>query len=83
MLFLSDDDVASVLSMAEAIDAVEKAFGEYAQGSAKMPQRSTIMLDRHGGSVSLMPSYLEDSDALATKIISIYPSRSRAWFHYT
>ena len=73
MLFLSDDDVASVLSMAEAIDAVEKAFGEYAQGSVKMPQRSTIMLDRHGGSVSLMPSYLEDSDALATKIISIYP----------
>ncbi len=73
MLFLSDDDVASVLSMAEAIDAVEKAFGEYAQGSAKMPQRSTIMLDRHGGSVSLMPSYLEGSDALATKIISIYP----------
>ena len=73
MLFLSDDDVASVLSMAEAIDAVEKAFGEYAQGSVKMPQRSTIMLDRHGGSVSLMPSYLEGSDALATKIISIYP----------
>jgi alanine dehydrogenase len=73
LLFLSDDDVASVLSMAEAIDAVEKAFGEYARGSFKMPQRSTIMLDRHGGSVSLMPSYLEDAGALATKIISIYP----------
>jgi ornithine cyclodeaminase/alanine dehydrogenase len=73
LLFLSDDDVASVLSMAEAIDAVEKAFGEYARGSFKMPQRSTIMLDRHGGSVSLMPSYLEDTGALATKIISIYP----------
>ena len=73
MLFLSDDDVARVLTMGEAIDAVEAAFGELAKGSVKMPPRSTIMLDRYGGSVSLMPSYLEETVALATKIISIYP----------
>lgn len=73
MLFLSDDDVASVLTMGEAIDAVEAAFGELAKGSVKMPPRSTIMLDRYEGSVSLMPSYLERTVALATKIISIYP----------
>jgi ornithine cyclodeaminase/alanine dehydrogenase len=73
MLFLSDDDVAAVLNMGEAIDAVEAAFGELARGSVKMPPRSTIMLERYGGSVSLMPSYLEGTVALATKIISIYP----------
>jgi len=59
--------------MREAIDAVEKAFGEYAKGAVLMPPRSTLMLDRFGGSVSLMPSYLEETGALATKIISIYP----------
>jgi len=72
-LFLSDDEIAEILTMREAIDAVEAAFGEYAKGSVTMPPRSTIMLDRYGGSVSLMPSYLEETDALATKIISIYP----------
>jgi alanine dehydrogenase len=73
MLFLSDDDIAGLLSMREAIDAVEKAFGEFAKGSVKMPPRSTIMLDKYDGSISFMPSYLEETNALATKIISIYP----------
>lgn len=72
-MLLSDADVARLLSMREAIDAVEKAFGEYAKGAVLMPPRSTLMLDRFGGSVSLMPSYLEETGALATKIISIYP----------
>jgi len=73
MLFLSDDDIAGLLSMREAIDAVEKAFGEFAKGSVKMPPRSTIMLNKYDGSISFMPSYLEETNALATKIISIYP----------
>jgi alanine dehydrogenase len=73
MLYLSDEEIAELLTMKEAIDAVEKAFGEYARGSAMMPPRSTIMLDKFNGSVSLMPSYLEAAGALATKIISIYP----------
>lgn len=72
-MFLSDDDIAGLLSMREAIDAVEKAFGEFAKGSVKMPPRSTIMLDKYDGSISFMPSYLEETNALATKIISIYP----------
>jgi alanine dehydrogenase len=73
MLLLSDSDIARLLSMREAIDVVEKVFGEFAEGSVRMPPRSTIMLDRYGGSVSFMPSYLEETNALATKIISIYP----------
>jgi ornithine cyclodeaminase/alanine dehydrogenase len=73
LLFLSDEDIAKILSMREAIDAVEAAFGEYAKGSVTMPPRSTIMLKKYEGSISLMPSYLEETNALATKIISIYP----------
>jgi len=73
MLLLSDADVERLLTMREAIDAVERAFGEYAKGSVLMPPRSTLRLSRFGGSVSLMPSYLEEAEALATKIISTYP----------
>jgi len=32
-----------------------------------------MMLDRFGGIVSLMPAYLEETGALVTKNISIYP----------
>jgi ornithine cyclodeaminase/alanine dehydrogenase len=77
MLYLTDEEIAEILTMKEAIDAVEKAFGEYARGSAVMPPRSTIMLDKYNGSVSLMPSYLEETKALATKIISIYPDNPK------
>ena len=62
-----------MISMRETIDAVEAAFGEFARGGVKMPQRSTIMLDEEAGSISFMPSYIPEARALATKIISIYP----------
>ena len=73
MLFLTDDDVRRLVTMKEAMATVEKAFGEYASGHALMPPRSTMMLERHRGSISLMPSYLEETGVAATKIISIYP----------
>lgn len=73
MLYLNNEEVAELLTMKEAIDAVEMAFGEFAKKSVKMPSRSTIMLDKYYGSISFMPSYLEESNALAMKIISIYP----------
>ena len=77
MLYLTNEDIAEILTMREAIDTVEKAFGEYARGKAMMPPRSTLMLEKYNGSVSLMPSYLEETNALATKIISIYPDNPK------
>jgi len=73
MLFLSDSDIAKLLTMEETIDAVEQAFKEYAKGNVVMPPRSTIMVPKYNGSISFMPSYLTGLDAQATKIISIYP----------
>ena len=59
--------------MKEVIDTVESAFGELAKGEVMMPQRSTVMLEKYNGSISWMPSYIPSMDALATKIVSIYP----------
>ena len=73
MLILSDGDIAKLLDMGEVIDTVEDAFREYAEGNVVMPTRSTIMVPKHNGSISFMPSYLTGLDAQATKIISIYP----------
>ena len=43
-LLLSQSDVASVMKMAGAIDAVEEAFRATARGEALMPSRSIWML---------------------------------------
>ena len=77
MLILSDQDVAGLLTMREAIDAVEGAFRQLRRGKVVMPTRSTIMLPKYNGSISFMPSYLEESGAEATKIISIYPDNPK------
>ncbi|MCX6649969.1 MAG: ornithine cyclodeaminase family protein [Candidatus Bathyarchaeota archaeon] len=77
MLVLSDQDIAKLLSMGEAIEAVEGAFAQLRRGKVVMPTRSTIMLPRYNGSISFMPSYLDESGAQATKIISIYPDNPK------
>ena len=77
MLVLSDQDIAKLLTMGEAIEAVEGAFAQLRRGSVVMPARSTIMLPRYNGSISFMPSYLDESKAQATKIISIYPDNPK------
>lgn len=77
MLVLSDQDIAKLLTMEEAIEAVEGAFAQLRRGKVVMPTRSTIMLPRYNGSISFMPSYLDESGAQATKIISIYPDNPR------
>jgi alanine dehydrogenase len=73
MLFLSDQDIEKHLTMKETIETVEQAFKEYAKGNVVLPTRSTIMIPKHNGSISFMPSYLTELEAQATKIISIYP----------
>jgi ornithine cyclodeaminase/alanine dehydrogenase len=77
MLFLSDDDIARILTMEETIETVEKAFREYAKGNVVLPTRSTLLIPKHNGSISLMPSYLTELEAQATKIISIYPDNKK------
>ncbi len=77
MLVLSDQDIAKLLTMEEAIEAVEGAFAQLRRGKVVMPTRSTIMLPKYNGSISFMPSYLEESGAQATKIISIYPDNPK------
>jgi alanine dehydrogenase len=77
MLVLSDQDIAKLLTMREAIEAVEGAFTQLRHGKVVMPTRSTIMLPKYNGSISFMPSYLMESGAQATKIISIYPDNPK------
>jgi alanine dehydrogenase len=73
-LLLSRDDVARLLTMNDAMGAVEDAFRQLAQGNVEMPQRTVIRVTPHGGTHLAMPAYIGgDMDALALKVVTVYP----------
>lgn len=57
-LILSAADVRSLLSMREAVRAVELAFADHASGNALMPPKVYLSLDAYGGDFRAMPSYV-------------------------
>ncbi|MBI4504155.1 MAG: ornithine cyclodeaminase family protein [Chloroflexi bacterium] len=70
---LSRDEVTRLLSMADAIRVVEQALIEFSAGEAVMPVRGTTAVPPHRGLLLTMPAYLSRSDALATKMVTVYP----------
>jgi len=70
ILFLSARDLATVLTMEDALEQVERAFRAFSSGEAVVPPRSRISLGE--GRVQLvMPCYLPPAE-LGTKIVSVY-----------
>lgn len=72
VLILTKMDLEKVLTMREVIEVVEDAFAQIAKGMVEMPLRTIIGIHKYKGFVFYMPAYLEGSDALAVKIVSLY-----------
>lgn len=72
-LILNREEVASVLTMKDTIEAVEQAFRDLAQGKAEMPVRPTIRVPDPPGVINVMPAYLATMGALGMKLVSGYP----------
>jgi len=77
MLLLTRKDLEKVLSMKDVIEAVEKAFLELYHEKAKVPLRTILEVEKHDGFLLYMPSYLESSEALAVKVVSLYPENPK------
>jgi len=72
VLILTKTDLEKILAMREVMEVVEGAFAQLAKGMVKMPLRTIIGVDEYKGFIFYMPAYLEGSDALAVKIVSLY-----------
>ena len=72
-LILNREEVASILTMKDTIEAVEQAFRDLAEGKAEMPLRSTIRVAQPPGVINVMPAYLGTMGALGMKLVSSYP----------
>lgn len=71
---LSAKDVKAAITMAEAIEAVAKAFAQLSIGKASVPLRTSLETEQ--GVSLFMPAHLFDSESTAVKIVSVYPRNS-------
>ncbi|MGC9514942.1 MAG: ornithine cyclodeaminase family protein, partial [Methanocrinis sp.] len=74
ILWLSEDEVKSSLTMEEAIEAVEEAFREHGRGKAQMPPKSYLYYKKYDGDLRTMPAYLEELDATGVKVVNVHPN---------
>ncbi len=72
-LILTDDEVKKLLSMSEVVDAVELAFKQKALGSVQMPAKIYLYYKKFNGDLRAMPTFLEDLDISAVKIVNVHP----------
>lgn len=73
MRIISKADVEESLMMREAIEVVRRAFIELSNGTAKVPPRIHLSIEKHNATTLVMPAYLGELDALACKIVSVFP----------
>jgi ornithine cyclodeaminase/alanine dehydrogenase len=72
VLILTRQDIRRVLTMGDAISAVEDAFRELSSGAAVMPTRIGLSIPEKDGWMGAMPAYLGRTNALVTKIVTSY-----------
>lgn len=70
---LSAADIRQALPMKEAIEGMKKGFAYLSNGEVTMPLRPRIPLPKEEGVSIFMPGYIEPADALAIKIVSVFP----------
>lgn len=73
LLVLSQNDVKTVLSMTEAIEAVEHAFIDVAQKRVIIPERHQIGVGSQGADMLVMSGNIGDEERLGVKIVSLFP----------
>lgn len=76
-LILSEEDAKKVLSLEEVTDAVESAFRMKGLGHAQMPSKQYLFLNKYNGDLRTMPSYLEENDVVAVKVVNSHPENRK------
>ncbi|UCH37396.1 MAG: alanine dehydrogenase [Candidatus Bathyarchaeota archaeon] len=79
ILLLSEEDVISVLTIVDALEAVENAFREKGLGTIQMPPKIYVNFAKYGGDFRSMPSYFENLDIAGIKVVNAHPNNPRLY----
>lgn len=69
---ISRDEVKRAITMEQAIETVKAAFEQLSQGRASVPIRTQLGVPLHDGVTLFMPAYLEQTDELGMKMVSVF-----------
>lgn len=72
VLILTDSEVREALPVADAIDAIERAFKEFAEGGATMPAKVYLDFPQYAGDLRIMPAAFGSTFA-GVKIVNSHP----------
>lgn len=72
---LTGEEVRQALPMQTAIAAMRSAFGQFSAGQAEVPLRGRLNMP--DGVLLLMPAYMQASNDLAVKLVSVFGDNPR------
>jgi len=73
VLWLTQEEVKSVIDMRSDMQVVERAFRQHGLGKVQMPPKSYLYYTAYNGDLRTMPAYLEDEDITGVKIVNVHP----------
>lgn len=80
MLFIRGQEISQILTITEAIKAVEDGFSSFYKKQVFMPQRMAMQVPRNDGNLLLMPVLISNqAPALAVKTLTVYPYNPRTF----
>lgn len=79
ILILGDREVRTLLTMENAITAVEEAFKEKNLGKVQTPLKTFLFYEKYNGDHRFMPAYLEKLDIAGVKIVNTHPENRRKY----
>ena len=76
-LLLTGKQVKKILDMQDVLGAVENAFRHKGLKKVQMPPKIYLFYDKYDGDLRTMPSYVEDEDVSAVKIVNVHPRNAK------
>ena len=73
VLWLTQEEVKSVMDMHSDMQVVERAFRQHGLGKVQMPPKSYLYYTAYNGDLRTMPAYLEKEDITGVKIVNVHP----------
>ena len=79
-LFIGKEKIASLLTMAECIEVMDKMFRSLANGKCLQPLRSFMRMPDKSGLLGMMPGYAEQLGVMGIKVISVFHANKDAGY---
>ena len=76
-LLITGRQVKKLLAMEDVLGAVEEAFRHKGLAKVQMPPKIYVFYDKFDGDLRTMPSYVEDMDVSAVKIVNVHPRNAK------